>query len=103
MPDLVHGSALTQRHTHIKAGSEARKCWRFCRSWRSACRGETVDLVAPCTSIQSQKRSFHFLTDLTLHTLFVCIVLFCTSVVFLFLSEFYQTGQLSFMTQADSF
>lgn len=63
----------------------------------------TGDLVAPCTSIEGQKRSFDFLTDLTLHTFFVCIVLFCTYFWLCFLSEFYQTGQLSFMTQADSF
>lgn len=28
MPDLVHGLALTQRHTHIKAGSEASKVFQ---------------------------------------------------------------------------
>lgn len=42
------------------------------------CRG-TGDLVAPCTSIEGQKRSFDFLTDLTLHTFFVS---FCSVLIF---------------------
>lgn len=45
-------------------------------------RSETVDLVAPCTSIQSQKRSFVFLTDLTC-ILYLC-VLFRSVLLFLF-------------------
>lgn len=47
-------------------------------------RSETVDLVAPCTSIQSQKRSFVFLTDLTC-ILYLC-VLFCSVLIFLYVS-----------------
>lgn len=62
--------------------------------------GETLTLLLH-VPVFKVKRIFHFLTDLTLHTLFVCIVLFLF--FGLFLSEFYQTGQLSFMTQADSF
>lgn len=78
MPGLVHGLALTKRRTK---GSEVTSVVGYGVQTTEV----KLHLVASCTSIQSQKRSFHFLTDLALHTLFVCIVLFWTS-YFLFVS-----------------
>lgn len=85
MPDLVHGPAPLDL---IEAGAGLGSCgfMVFKRERQLA-----------LTSIQSQEEfSFSYKPDIAD---IVCsyVILF-----FLFLSEFYQTGQLSFMTQADS-
>lgn len=62
-----------------------------------------VDFVGPRIGILSQKRSFHLSYRPGIQTFFVCILFCIYFFLFNFFSEFCQTGQLSFMTQADSF
>lgn len=87
MPDLVHGPApIGPDRAGSGDGLGSRGFMVFKRVRQLA-----------LTSIQSQEEfSFSYKPDIAY---FVCrVMLFFV----LFLSEFYQTGQLSFMTQADS-
>lgn len=87
MPNTVHCVRLAPSHTHRHLDGHCVRMGRVV---------EELTQLSQCSSIQSQNEDT-FLTDLT----FSYII--CFFVCFFNFSELYQTGQLSFMTQADSF
>lgn len=69
MPDLARGSAHSKRR--VKG---SRQLWR----WAGVRATKRLWLHEPVFKVKRWVFIFLFLTDATLHTLLVCIVLFCT-------------------------
>lgn len=67
----------------MKAGSGGESVWQVLSALAFTGRGEWVDLVAPCTSIQNQKKRFSYRWDIAY---FICV--YC-SVLFLFCFWFF--------------